>query len=38
MSFQNTVTEDRRLSVLLLLSESAAYSCNAFLLQTALAH
>jgi len=37
MSYQQTITEDRRLSVLLLLSESAAYSCNAFLLQTALA-
>jgi hypothetical protein len=36
MSFQNSVTEDRRLSVLLVLSESPGYACNAFLLQTAL--
>lgn len=35
MNFQQTVMEDRRLSLLLLLSDSPGYSANAFLLQTA---
>lgn len=35
MSYQQTITEDRRLSVLLVLSESPGYSANLFLLQTA---
>lgn len=32
MSFQKTVTEDRRLSLLLVLAETPGYSTNAFLL------
>lgn len=35
MSYQDTVSQDRRLSVLLVLNESPGYSCNVFLLQTA---
>jgi hypothetical protein len=37
MSYQQTITEDRRLSLLLVLSESAGYAGNAFLLQQAVA-
>lgn len=32
MSFQKTITEDRRLSLLLVLVETPGYSTNAFLL------
>ena len=35
MSFQNTLTEDRRLSLLLVLLESSGYSANAFLMRDA---
>lgn len=35
MSFQNTITEDRRLSLLLVLNETPGYSANAFLLREA---
>ena len=33
MSFQQTLTEDRRLSLLLVLLESSGYSANAFLMR-----
>jgi hypothetical protein len=36
MNFAQVQTEDRRLSVLLVLSESTGYQANAFLLQTAI--
>ena len=36
MSFETHVTEDRRLQILILLSESANYAANEFLLQAAL--
>lgn len=36
MSFQTTVTEDRRLSLLLVLRETPGYSANAFLLRDAI--
>lgn len=36
MNFQQTVTEDRRLSILLVLADSAGYSANQYLLQTAI--
>lgn len=35
MSFQNALTEDRRLSVLLVLEQTPGYSTNAFLLRDA---
>lgn len=35
MTFQTTVTEDRRLSLLLVLGETPGYSANAFLLRDA---
>lgn len=35
MSFQTTITEDRRLSLLLVLNETPGYSANAFLLREA---
>lgn len=35
MSYQTTITEDRRLSLLLVLAETPGYSANAFLLQSA---
>ncbi len=35
MSFHNTITEDRRLSLLLVLVETPGYSANAFLLRDA---
>ena len=35
MSFQTTITEDRRLSLLLVLLETPGYSANAFLLRDA---
>lgn len=35
MNFQQSITEDRRLSVLLVLQESPGYSANLFLVQTA---
>jgi hypothetical protein len=35
MSFQNTLTEDRRLSLLLVLLETPGYSANAFLMRDA---
>lgn len=37
MSFHNAVTEDRRLSLLLVLTETPGYTANAFLLRDALA-
>lgn len=37
MSFQTTLTEDRRLSLLLVLAETPGYSANAFLLRDAIA-
>jgi hypothetical protein len=37
MSFQQTLTEDRRLSLLLVLAETPGYRANAFLLRAALA-
>ena len=36
MSYQTTVTEDRRLSILLVLRETPGYSANAFLLSDAI--
>ncbi|OYZ03489.1 MAG: hypothetical protein B7Y42_00480 [Polaromonas sp. 28-63-22] len=36
MSFQTTMTEDRRLSLLLVLGETPGYSANAFLLRDAI--
>lgn len=36
MSYQNTITEDRRLSLLLVLNETPGYSANAFLLRDAI--
>jgi hypothetical protein len=36
MSFQKTVTEDRRLSLLLVLAQSQGYSANAYLLRDAI--
>ncbi|MDO8776213.1 MAG: ArsR family transcriptional regulator [Burkholderiaceae bacterium] len=36
MSFQKTITEDRRLSLLLVLAETPGYSANAFLLRDAI--
>ena len=36
MSFQTTITEDRRLSLLLVLLETPGYSANAFLLRDAI--
>lgn len=36
MSFKNHVTEDRRLTILLLLQKSAGYEANEHLLRTAL--
>ena len=36
-SFQKAVTEDRRLSILLVLAEAPGYSANAFLLRDAIA-
>lgn len=35
MTYQAAITEDRRLSVLLVLSESPGYAANLFLVQTA---
>lgn len=37
MSFQKTLTEDRRLSLLLMLAETPGYRANAFLLRDAIA-
>lgn len=37
MTFQQTVTEDRRLSLLLVLAETPGYRANAFLLRDAIA-
>lgn len=37
MSFQKTLTEDRRLSLLLMLAETPGYRANAFLLRDAVA-
>jgi hypothetical protein len=37
MSFQKTLTEDRRLSILLVLAETPGYRANAFLLRDAIA-
>lgn len=34
--FQNTITEDRRLSLLLMLQSTPGYSANAFLLRDAI--
>lgn len=36
MSFQTAITEDRRLSLLLVLAETPGYSANAFLLRDAI--
>lgn len=36
-SFQKTLTEDRRLSILLVLAETPGYRANAFLLRDAVA-
>lgn len=36
MNFQTTLTEDRRLSLLLVLAETPGYSANAFLLRDAI--
>jgi len=36
MTYQETLQEDRRLSLVLTLSESPGYTANAFLLQTAI--
>ncbi|HEX9391491.1 MAG TPA: hypothetical protein VF928_09290 [Usitatibacteraceae bacterium] len=36
MNFREALTEDRRLTILRLLAESAGYSANQYLLQTAL--
>lgn len=36
MSFQTTLTEDRRLSLLLVLSQTPGYSANAYLLRDAI--
>lgn len=36
MTFQTTLTEDRRLSLLLVLAETPGYSANAFLLRDAI--
>lgn len=35
-TFQNTITEDRRLSLLLVLQSTPGYSANAFLLRDAI--
>ncbi len=35
MTYQTTITEDRRLSLLLVLAETPGYSANAFLLRDA---
>lgn len=35
MSFETTITEDRRLSLLLILAETPGYSANGFLLRDA---
>lgn len=37
MSFQHAITEDRRLSLLLVLTETPGYSANAYLLRDAVA-
>ncbi len=37
MSFQQTLTEDRRLSLLLVLAETPGYRANGFLLRDAIA-
>lgn len=37
MTFQQTLTEDRRLSLLLVLAETPGYRANAFLLRDAIA-
>lgn len=37
MSFHKTLTEDRRLSLLLMLAETPGYRANAFLLRDAIA-
>lgn len=37
MSFQQTLSEDRRLSLLLVLAETPGYRANAFLLRDAIA-
>lgn len=36
MTYQTTITEDRRLSLLLVLKETPGYSANAFLLRDAI--
>lgn len=36
MNFEKYATEDRRLSILLVLKESGGYRCNEYLLRTAL--
>lgn len=36
MNFQQYATEDRRLSILLVLKESGGYRCNEYLMRTAL--
>ena len=36
MSYQNKITKDRRLSLLLVLAETPGYSANAFLLRDAI--
>lgn len=36
MSFQDTITADRRLSLLLVLDQTSGYSANAFLLRDAI--
>ena len=36
MSFQKTITEDRRLSLLLVLEQTPGFSANAFLLRDAI--
>ena len=36
MSFQDTITADRRLSLILVLQETPGYSANAFLLRDAI--
>lgn len=38
MSFQHAVTEDRRLSLLLVLTETPGYTANAFLLRDVLSN
>lgn len=37
MTYQQTITEDRRLSLLLVLAETPGYRANAFLLREAIA-